>query len=143
MDNAITLSWLGISIATLAYFFFGFLWYSPLFGKVWAAEMGMDSTQPPKSGEMVKGMIINLIGCFLTAYVLTHNQQAWTFVPGMGEMSLNQQAIMGAFFTWLGFYLPTDLNSIAWERKSAKFFLINTSYHLIGLLIIALILANL
>ncbi|MBK9981824.1 MAG: DUF1761 domain-containing protein [Saprospiraceae bacterium] len=45
-----------------------------------------------------------------------------------------------AFFTWLGFFLPLDLNTEAWEMKSWKLFFINTSYYLLSLIIVAFIL---
>jgi hypothetical protein len=45
-----------------------------------------------------------------------------------------------AFFTWLGFYLPVDLNRVAWEMKSWKLFFINTGYHLVALVVAAFIL---
>jgi len=45
-----------------------------------------------------------------------------------------------SLFTWLGFYLPVDLNAVAWEKKSWKLFAINTSYHLLMLVIAATIL---
>jgi Protein of unknown function (DUF1761) len=45
-----------------------------------------------------------------------------------------------AIFTWLGFYLPIDLNTVAWEKKSLKLLAINTSYHLLSLVVAAAIL---
>jgi hypothetical protein len=44
---------LGISItaiivATVANFILGFLWYTPLFGKAWAKEMGYDMNVKPR-----------------------------------------------------------------------------------------------
>jgi len=47
--------------------------------------------------------------------------------------------MMAAVFTWLGFLLPVDLSTVAWERKSWTLFFINTGYHLISLIIVALI----
>ena len=41
MENVITLSATGITLAVLAHFIFGFIWYTPLFGKAWAKEMGI------------------------------------------------------------------------------------------------------
>jgi hypothetical protein len=38
-------------------------------------------------------------------------------------------AVVAAFFTWLGFFFPVDLGSVAWERKSWKLLFINTRYH--------------
>jgi hypothetical protein len=43
-------------------------------------------------------------------------------------------------FTWLGFYFPVDLGAVAWEKKSWKLFFINTGYHLMMLLVAAVIL---
>ena len=72
-----------IIVATIANFILGFLWYTPLFGKAWAKEMGFDMTEKPPSGELAKGLIFMAIGNFLMAYVLAHNNAAWSFVPGM------------------------------------------------------------
>ena len=51
-----------ILVATVANFIVGFLWYSPLFGKAWAKEMGYDMSVKPPAGAMAKGMIFMVIG---------------------------------------------------------------------------------
>jgi hypothetical protein len=129
-----------VLVATVVNFFFGFLWYTPLFGKAWARELGIMVTEKPPAGALAKGMIIGVIGNFLMAYVFAHNNMAWSFVPDMQEMPKVGMILNAAIFTWLGFYLPTDLNTVAWEQRSWKFFFINTSYHLGTLLIAATIL---
>jgi hypothetical protein len=58
----------------------------------------------------------------------------------MSEMSTASIILSSAIFTWLGFFVPVDLNTVAWENKSWKFFAINTFYHLGSLLIAATIL---
>jgi hypothetical protein len=126
-----------VLLAVVANFILGFLWYTPLFGKVWAREMGFDTTVKPAGGQIAKGMIIMIIGNFFMAYVFAHNIGAWGFVPGMKEMSAGAQIMNAVFFTWLGFYLPVDLNRVAWESKSWKLFAINTSYHFVMLLVAA------
>jgi len=131
-----TINYTAVVVATIANFFFGFLWYTPLFGKAWAKELGIVVTGKPPAGALAKGLIMNVIGNFLMAYVYAHNQAAWTFVPGMAEMSSSGIILSSAIFTWLGFYLPTDLNTVAWENKSWKFFAINAGYHL-GMVLIA------
>lgn len=136
---------LGISItaiivAALANFFIGFLWYSVLFGKAWAKEMNMPMDARPAAGVMVKSLIMNLIGCFLLAYVFAHNTAAWSFVPGIDQMSPTVQIANAAVFTWLGFFVPVSINTVAWEGKSWKLFFINTSYHLMMVLVSAIIL---
>ena len=129
-----------VIVAVVANFFLGFLWYTPLFGKAWAKEMGFDPNMKPSSGQMAKGMIIMIIGNFLFAWVLAHNMAAWSFVPDVSEMSPLVSSLNAAVFTWLGFYLPVDIGVVAWENKTWKLFGINTSYHLLMLLVAALIL---
>jgi hypothetical protein len=138
MEN-FQLNWLAIIIAVVANFILGFLWYTPLFGKAWAKEMGIDTTQKPPSGALAKGMVFMVIGNFLMAYVFAHNIYVWNVVAPMSPPSAAWSA---AFFTWLGFYFPVDLGSVAWENKSWKLFFINTGYHLVMLLVAAIILTH-
>ncbi len=131
---------MAVLVAVVANFILGFLWYTPLFGKAWGQEMKYDSSVKPPGGEMVKGMIFMVIGNFLLAYVFAHNIMAWSFVPGAQEMSVTQNIMSSTIFTWLGFYLPGDLGSTVWEKKSWKLFGINTGYHFMMLLVASLIL---
>jgi len=139
----IEINYLAIAIAVVANFFLGFLWYTPLFGKAWAKEMGFDLTKKPPAGAMVKGMVIMIIGNFLMAYVFAHNIAVWnpvTWGLPASEMSPMSTVFSAAIFTWLGFFVPMDLNTVAWEMKSWKLFFINTSYHLLALIVVAMIL---
>lgn len=134
------INYVAIIIAVVANFFLGFLWYTPLFGKVWARELGLNTGGKPTSGQMARGLIFSVIGNFLLAYVFAHNIGAWSFVPGMDKMPAVGTILNSAIFTWLGFYIPIDLNSVAWEGRSWKLFFINTGYHLAMLLVAATIL---
>lgn len=131
-----------VLIAVVVNFVLGFAWYTPLFGKAWAKEMGYDPDAKPDKSAMMKGMLFMIIGNFLFAYVFAHNMAAWSYVPGSDEMSTMANAMNAAFFTWLGFFFPGDLGSTVWEKKSWKLFGINTGYHLASLIVVALILAN-
>jgi len=138
----IEINYVAILIAVVANFILGFIWYTPLFGKVWAKEHGFDMTQKPPSGALAKGMIIMIIGNFLMAYVFAHNIAVWnpvTWGQPPADVSPVMNAFTAAFFTWLGFFLPLDLNTVAWEMKSWKLFFINTVYHLLALIVVALI----
>ena len=138
--NSIHINMMAVLIAVVANFILGWLWYGPLFGKIWGKEMGMDPNQRPPASAMMRGMIIMIIGNFLMAYVFAHNIAAWGFVPDMSDISKGQNIAMSGIFTWMGFYLPSDLGGIAWERRSWKFFFINTIYHLLALVMVAAIL---
>jgi hypothetical protein len=134
------LNFMAILIAVGANFIFGFIWYTPLFGKAWAKELGFDMSVKPPASALIKGMVVMVIGNFLMAWVLAHNCAAWTFVPGMDAMSPTAAALSAAIFTWLGFFVPGDLSRVVWEMRSWKFFFIQTGYHLGMLLIAAFIL---
>ncbi|MEP7268222.1 MAG: DUF1761 domain-containing protein [Saprospiraceae bacterium] len=136
----IHINWMAILLAVVVNFFIGFLWYTPLFGKAWAREMGIDMTQKPDPKVMLKGMVFMIIGNFLLAWVLAHNIGAWSFVPGMKEMGPLSNTISTAFFTWLGFFVPYHLGAIVWESRSWKLFFINVGYSLVAVLAVSAIL---
>ncbi len=143
MEN-FQINYLAIAISVVATFVFGFIWYTPLFGKVWGKEMGFKMDEPPATSVMIKGLVLNIIGNFFMAFVFAHNIAAWypeTWgITPAEPSSPGAYAIMAALFTWLGFYLPVDLNLVAWEGRSWKLFFINTGYHFLSLLIAAVIL---
>lgn len=137
-----------IILAVVANFILGFLWYTPLFGKIWAKEMGfnLESGEKPAASVMIKNMAIMIVGNFLTAWVFAHNIAVWnpiTWGLPASEMSPAATVMSASIFTWLGFYLPLDLNTVTWEMKSWKLFFINTSYHFLTLLIAAILITHL
>ncbi|TGN03132.1 DUF1761 domain-containing protein [Leptospira dzoumogneensis] len=142
MLPVIPLNYLAILVGVLANVVIGFLWFGPIFGKVWAKEMGLDNKEPDNK-MMIKSMIIMIIGSFLTAYVLAHSLFVWKpsswNLPGDGPAWM--YGAYAAFYTWLGFYIPMLLGSVAWESKSWKLFFINAGYNLVSLAAIGLILA--
>jgi hypothetical protein len=121
----------------------GYLWYGPVLGKTWAAEMGLPADFKPDSKVMTRAVILQLVGAFLTAYVLAHSVQVWRPSVWMvgGDGSDAMYGFMAGFFTWIGFYVPQLLASIAWENKSWKLFFINAGYYFIGLQVVGMILA--
>jgi len=135
-------NFIAVLVAVVANFFVGYLWYGPLFGKMWAKEIGFDMSVKPPASTMVRGMIFSLLGSFFLAYVFAHNIAAWGFVPGAKDMSFGASLMSAVGFTWLGFFLPVDLNTVAWEGKSWKLFFINTAYHFVTLLVAGLILVS-
>ena len=141
----VEMNWLAIGIAVLANFVLGFIWYTPLFGKVWAKEIGFDFEEKPENAIFVRALLLMIIGNFLMAYVFFHNIAVWnpiTWGQSPSEMSAIAMAGNAAFFTWLGFYVPNDLSGIAWEKKSWKLFGINTGYNFVSLLIVAIIITH-
>ena len=141
----IHINFLAVIFAVVANFILGFLWYTPIFGRIWGKEMGFNMDEKPPGSAMAKGMIFMVIGNFLMAWVFAHNMAVWNPVTwGLppSEMSATSNAIMAAIFTWLGFFFPGDLGTVAWEKKSWTLFFINTGYHFVSLLVVAMILAH-
>jgi hypothetical protein len=134
------INYVAIVVATVATFILSFLWYSILFRDAWAKENGFDTSVKPAGSQIARGMVFQIIGCFLMAYVFAHNNAAWSFVPGMDVMPASAIILNAAIFTWLGFFVPQDLSTVAWEKKSWKLFFINTGYHLASLVVAATIL---
>jgi len=51
--------------------------------------------------------------------------------------------MMSAIFTWIGFYIPQDLNKISFQNRSWKLFFIDTAFNLTSLMVSAFILVML
>jgi hypothetical protein len=138
--ETIQINYTAILVAVIANFILGFIWYTPLFGKAWVREVGLDVNVKPQPMELVRGMVIMIVGNFLMAFVFAHNNAAWSFVPGMADQSKVVLIMNASIFTWLGFYLPVDIGVVTWERRSWKLFAINTGYHLMMLIVAATVL---
>ena len=71
-----------VLVTVAANFMLGFIWYRPLFGKVWAKEMGFDTSIKPKTGEMTRGMIFMVVGNFFWRIFLLITLRRGTLCPG-------------------------------------------------------------
>lgn len=143
MEPIIKLNFVAIGIAVLASFLLGFIWYSFLFNKSWQKEMGYTERMQVRKGQMVRSLLLNLVGTFLMVFVFSHNIAAWnpsTWGHTEQFMSPAGAAFSSAMFTWLGFYVPQDFNKISFQMRSWKLFFIDTSYNLASLLLAAFIL---
>ena len=139
-----SINYWAVLVAAIAQMVLGFLWYGPLFGKAWARAMGLPEGMKPSTAEIVKGSLLNLLGAFLTAYVLAYQIAVWrpsTWHAGAdGPASAYGSA--AAFFIWIGFIVPMLLNGVSFERKGWKFFGINGLFQFLSLLAMAMILAS-
>ena len=138
-----TINYTAITIAVLSNFALGWIWYGPLFGKIWAREMKIDISAHPDKSAMFKGMFFMVIGNFLMAYVLSNDIFVWLQFPGMQQLGKFSTAWMSAFFIWLGYYVPTHLGATVWEKKSWTLTIINLVYHLLSLFVAAFLITYL
>ena len=142
MQPSIHVNWLAVIASVVASFVFGAVWYGPLFGKTWAKAMGM--TGQPSGADIARGSVLNLLGTFLMAFVLTHDVAVWR--PSTWNAGVDQSPVVygffAGFFVWLGYVLPVLLNSVAFERKSWTAFFIQVIYQFVSLQIMGMILSH-
>jgi hypothetical protein len=135
------MNWLAILCAGLAYFFVGFVWYSLLFGKIWAAEQlrhrGSDESAcaAPAKREFAGMLIANLISNLVAAAAIA------CLLRRMGIADLPTALKLGAGLA-AGFSITTLTIVHVWEGKSTKVWMIDASYHLIGCMIASAILVS-
>src|SRR5258708_6649139 len=112
----------------------GYVWYGPLFGKMWAQLQGwsMEDMKAKQSKDMMKSYGIMFVGSLVLAAVLG------MFARTVGALTLSDGALVG-FFAWLGFAAPLLLSSVLWEGKSYRLYVLNAGYNLVQFVIIGAI----
>ncbi len=137
----VVVNYWAILVAALANMVLGFVWYGPLFGKLWMSLMGMTKEHMDAAkakGGMWKGYLLAFIGSLVMGYVLAHSlvfASAYLQAAGIGA------GLMVGFWSWLGFIAPVTLGSVLWEGKSWKLWFLMNAYYLLALLIMGSVLA--
>ena len=131
---AVPINYWAILVASIAKFFIGFVWFTFLFGKQWAALQKMGPEMMGNKQVMTRGMIIDFVVGLVLAWVLVHVIR-W---GGANDWLLGVK--MGAF-TWLGFIGVTTLSGNTWENRPVALWLINNGYLLLSLVAMSVILA--
>jgi hypothetical protein len=127
------LNWLAVIVSTIANMIIGALWYGPIFGKRWMAELGLTQEDIETDG-MWKDYAIAILNSFLMAFVLA-NVIAWTGVTGIAA------GLFLGLVMWVGFTGFTFAVNHAFEDRSLQLWLINSGIYLAGLLVMGMILA--
>ncbi len=137
----IHINYLAVLVAGIAYFAIGGIWYMGIFAKTWTKLMGMDKLSKKELAERKKKagqtFFIAFLANLLAAYCLVFNVlsgQSFFHVSGM-VAGLN-----AGFWTWLGFIVTSQLNSVLWDGKPWKLYFINVGYYLVSFLVMGLIL---
>ncbi len=121
-----------IFLITIILYIIGFLWYGPIFGKLWLKLSKVPAGEIAKAKKkgmkgMWKEMILNFVGTFVMTYVLA------CIIILLGTTSPLQGAIIG-FWIWLGFFVSTTLlGGVLWEKKPWSLFALNGLYWLVTL----------
>lgn len=126
------LPWLQILVAAVAYFALGAIWYGPLFSKAWVRGHGVNMSDPNAkkgvAGIMITSFFILVIACTALAIVLR--------IAGVSDA---EHAIKWGAFLGVGFAVTSTSMSYVYLKKPVSIHLIDGLYHVIGLIIAALI----
>jgi len=113
-----------VIVAALASFIVGWLWYGPLFGKLWMELNGFtpEKLREEKGLPMPFIMVVNYVATALAALSIA------MFIGAEADISFGIFAgIMIALF-WIG---TSRLNDVLYERQPFKLYLINLGYNLV------------
>jgi hypothetical protein len=133
----ISINYPAVLAAAAAAFVLGFLWHGPLFGNIWIKLMGIpqaevDAAKAKGMGAMMPQMTAAVVQQIVLAAVLSNLMENLGIIDAMG-------AVVLAFLVWLGFIATTLLNGVLWEKRTMNLYLFNIVYHLVSLILIALV----
>ena len=124
-----TFSYLAVVIGGLAFFVLGAIWYSFLFQKPWAADMGIDLSGPdvpakPPAGPLAGSLVVALAVAYIVEFFVRDGDLGF----GLCRGALVGIA-MGAVVAQNGFFDPRT-NRLTW---------INAGFPLVGGIIVGAI----
>jgi hypothetical protein len=132
------LNWLAVVVAALAYYAVGAIWYArPVFGKVWSDAGGFAL---PERGEGPGPAIFvtPFVGSLVSAVALG------TIAEATGTDTFAEGIALGLIAA-VGFALSVSLVTAQFESQKPKPMVwgaVNAGYHMVGILIAAVILAS-
>lgn len=127
-----SLNWLAVTAATLAYFFLGALWYSPvMFANLWMKLRGLneDDIDGPNPKIFIYSLILQAIAVFSLAL----------FISALDITRASDGAFLG-FVIGAGFVFTTAGSTGLFTQLSMPLHFLDNGYHVIGLTIAGLIL---
>lgn len=108
----LALNHLAILSSAIAAIMLGYVWFDLAFGKSLAKLEGRDCAAKPDPKVMMKSVAIGFLSAWVSSYAFAMLVELIRERGG----SLGQ-AIM---WVWAGFYLPVQLQRMAWELKDSK-----------------------
>jgi hypothetical protein len=137
----VPINYWAVLVSGIAAMVLGFLYYGPVFGKLYSRLMGFDNMDPAKRAEMMKGMnksySITFVGALVTAWVLAH---AVIYAGAYMHWSGLSAGLVTGFMSWLGFQATLTLGTVLWEGKPWKNYFLMNGHSLLQLLIMGAIL---
>jgi hypothetical protein len=136
----ININYLAFLVAAAASYILGWLWYGPLFGKLWMRLNGTTEMKTHSGGmalTLIGGIIASLLMSWMLAHSIVITMAYCAFIKHDGIPA----GLMTAFMIWFGFIAPVTAGSIFYDKKPWSLWFLNNAYWLISLLIMGLILS--
>ena len=131
------INWAAVVLAGLIYFALGAAWYSPvLFARQWQRSIGWDSQRPPPETSAMTYVVPLLAYLVMAAAV-------WLIAEATATDTLAEGLILG-LVVGVGLSLMHTLVDATFDPNKPEpwtWFAINGTYHALGLVIVALIVA--
>jgi hypothetical protein len=119
-----------VLVATILEFFLGYLWYSKLiFGKQFLKYLG-------KSEDELEMTTKDIIGPLIASFLIFLFYAILLDLIGTYDLIIS---LLVAVIVWAGFILTSNIYSVFYEGRSIGLYIIFIGYHLVGILIGALI----
>ncbi|HVZ67542.1 MAG TPA: DUF1761 domain-containing protein [Patescibacteria group bacterium] len=128
-------NYLSVLVCGVAAMIVGYVWYGPLFGKLWMKE-GKISTSQAKKANMTGMYVLMYVSAVIEAYVLS-------VVLGMMGNLTYASAATGAFWVWLGFMATVMVGMVTAEGKSWTYYAVVAGYQLVIVLVMSAIIVAL
>lgn len=131
----VQINYVAVVLAMVSSMVVGTVWYAKsVFGKTWMKMVGLDDK---KAGEGASQAIATtVIISLITAYVLTHATYLSNKFFGH---SFLQDAMMTAFWMWLGFTAARMITHDAFERHPLKLTAMNVAHEFVALMVMGAI----
>lgn len=131
----VEVNWLAIVLATISSMVVGAIWYAKgVFGKEWMGMIKLDDKKAAAGAP--RALSIAVVSSFIMAYVLAHV----TFLShSYFKNSFFEDAVITAFWMWLGFQAFRTLMHDAFEQRRRKLTAINMGNDFVTIMVMGLI----
>ena len=128
------MNWVAVICAALAFWVLGAIWYSVLFGKMWAAALQQHGIKLERGG-MAPKLSGTFVGNLVAAIVMERLIQRIGVVHVIGGLRLG----LGV---GVGFSASAITMAYLWQQQPFKVWLIDVIYYVLGAVLLGVILAG-